>query len=80
MLRFRLDLTAVASAVTVASRRGAGASLRQPLGLTVLAVPCWVSSISLDRFRPRIEPCERLTVRRLLPPAATRRAVAPAER
>lgn len=70
MLRFRLYLTAIASAVALAPGRGVGAERRQRLGVS--PVPCWVSSVSVDRSRLRIE-------RRLLAPAATRGAVAPAE-
>ena len=70
MLRFRLYLTAIASAVALVPDRGVSAERRQRLGMP--PVPCWVGSVSVDRSRLRIK-------RRLLAPAATRGAVAPAK-
>lgn len=83
MLHFRLylttTLTAIVGAVPLALGTGVGAELRQPLGIAISAVPWWVSSLSLDRFRPRPRLRERRTVSRLLARSATRGAVTPAE-
>jgi hypothetical protein len=83
MLRYRLylttALTAIVGAVPLALGTEVGAELRQPLGMTLSPVSWWISSLSLDRFRPRTGLRERRTVWRLLAPAAARGAVAPAE-
>jgi len=79
MLRYRLYLTAIVSAVPLALRTGVGAELRQPLGMAVSTVSSWAGSLSLDRFGPRTRLRERRTVWRQQAPAAARGAVAPAE-
>ena len=82
MLRFRpylTTLTAIVGAVPLGLGTGGSAELSQPLGIAISAVSCWVSSLSLDQFRPRTRRRERRSVRRLLAPAAARGAVAPGE-
>ena len=83
MLRYRLylttALTAIVGAVPLAIGMEVGAQLRQPLGMTLSPVSWWISSLSLDRFRPGTRLRERRTVWRQQAPAAARGAVAPAE-
>ena|SRR5215207_1689017 len=84
VLRFRLylttALTAIVGAVPLALWTGVGAELRQPLGIAILAGSWWVSTLRVDeRFRLRTRLRQRRTVWRVLAPAATRGAVAPAE-